>query len=296
MQPVHQNPFDDCELAEALGKLMVAFAWRDEWISKEALGCLKDKLLGLTALDEMARGMLLAYKECPGTEKPINEKFVEIRELAPEMPTQQLIFEALYTLAMADDDRSDPGLVEILRKGFPEIDDACFEACCVEYKHYRRRIKATMAFCDTEAVRELGRILFKHHTQGATPSPIAGRWNKLQLLCVGGLLMAYVGKVDEALDWRELGTVNLFIRNHVHANPDQAAALAEHFMKRDISELELVRACRLFFDMSNAETRRELVDALLAIARADKVFQQPENQAILRIAKLLRTPAVRYAS
>lgn len=287
----------DSALAESVGKLAVTLAWFGEETSFKTFTCLKDKVFGLTVLNDTTRAVLMANQECLSGEREVRELMEEVNELIEDPLDLRTMVKDLHALLTADEARykTNKSLIAMLRRVFDRLDEKAFYDIERENVAYHLSVQRSEALINTKAVRGLNRLLFEYRDKSLREQTYA-RWDTMQLLCTGGVLMAYIGNIDSDLDWREVGTVNVYVRKLIGANADQAQAIAAMIMRQDTMNMDIIRVCRTYYEMSDPEARRKLVDALIGIAHADKVLLKDENYEINRIARLMRTPAVRYVS
>lgn len=278
------------EIALALGKVIVATAWADGSVKGEEVDCLKDLLFQMPDLDEEGWAVLEEMMSRPvGT----TERRRCVRELKSALVTRadiDFVFYALEQLVRADGvvTPEERAMLDDIKAGISDVSPDnldTFERLLQQPMLTRRAmIRDRMSKAqDLEAF--ISRAASDLRTRIGKASVSEKRIRKQ---CLAAMLIARIVRCDDRFSTLERDTAARLLAKAWNLKTEEAVWLANLCFGRVLGDLDLVRVCRSFYDITKPAERLELLKVLFEIAVADRSLTEDELREILDIAANLK--------
>jgi uncharacterized tellurite resistance protein B-like protein len=138
-------------------------------------------------------------------------------------------------------------------------------------------------------LQKLGLHAPTHHEAPGLVEEVEERLGRLDparaaLVAAFAGLLSSIAFADGEASAAELETIESMIASHVHLPREEARAVAEIARRRVLAGAEHYRLTRCFNDVASEADRLGLIECLYAVAAADDLVAQVEDEEVDRIA------------
>ncbi len=278
------------EIALALGRVIVAAAWADGEIQGEEIDCLKDLLFQLPELDDQGWAELETVLDKPVTAGERKRFVRELKSLLVSRADIEFVFYALEQIVRADGvvTQSEKALLDDIKAGISDVapnELNSFERLLHQPIQTRRaliRDRLSKAqdledFISSSAV-DLRQRLGKS----------AVSLQRVRKFCLAAMLIARIVRCDDRSSSLERDTGQKLLAECWNLKDEEAGWLTDLCFGRVLGDMDLVRVCRSFYNITKAEERLDLLRILFQIAVADHSLSEEEMREILDITANLK--------
>lgn len=282
---------NDKSLALALGKVIIAAAWADGQVHEDEMECIKDLIYHLPDLDPKDLHLLNKL-----TQTPIGntERSVLIDNLLSKLRTQEDKDFALYALDRVI--KADGRVTEQEQAFVKAIEEQLKQdptpGLFTQIKNFlknplRYRAKNVKATSTQESVSELVKKIIQEMRKQKAASNLIQK-SDIQKLCLAGILLSKIVWSDGRIHESEVKTLVHFLQNKWKLNERDAYIVARISLDPNIQNLDTIRTCRAFHEITSLDERVQFLDVLFAIAYADGVLSNKEVDDIVNITANLK--------
>lgn len=277
-------------ITKTLGKVIIAAAWADGQIQKEEKDCLKDLLFQLPELGNDGWLELDALMEAPVSPAD-RRKFVrELKKLLKTEEERSFAFYALDRVIDADGVVTD-GEKQTVRSMKAALWDVSVKTVEKMEVLLREPLQKRTA-ANTEKLRQVYEIESMIHERVGDMQK--GRFainmveEELRKLCLAGILMARVVRADGVIDDNEVAETVRFLKEKWELTGEEAHFVIMVSLSDKVNDLDLIRICRWFYELTNEEERIQFLDVLFQVGMEDGELTEDEIHEVLNITANLK--------
>ncbi|HJS28577.1 MAG TPA: TerB family tellurite resistance protein [Anaerolineales bacterium] len=282
-------------LVFSLAKVVAATAWADGKVTLDEINCMKDLLFRLPDLTEKDWKRLQMYIDSPVGEAERERLISDLKSQIKTDDEIQLVRQTMESLVQSDGELSEDERVildEVIQEmGSPES-GSIGKLSGLFKPSLKRRSEAVAASPNREDYFEdfiNNRIYYEIKQRTADQG---GDFNlseqELRKLALAGGICSRVARVDQDVSKAEYDRISQGIQRGWGLPPEKADLVAEVALS-DISEdLDYLRLCWTFFDVSDESERLRLLAALFSVAAADGAVSFDETEEIRSISNSLK--------
>lgn len=283
------DDFKEAEVTLTLGKLMSAMAWADGTLDQRELACLKDILFQLPEMPEVYKGTLDIYHEWPLDQAERTLLIEEADRLLSTNDAREFAVRSIVDIARADGEIApeEESFIKELTLVIAAQDSAFGKSMNALIDEALKR-RAVEAFSTLQPIHN---ILKRY--EGSAKDLGLNR-EQTQKLCLSGLLLAHIAHSDEVLDPREVEFITTHMEQRCRIPREQAKLVTEAALNESSQGINIVRACRLFHQITDITEKRLFVGSLFSLAHTDDNLLHTEREEIEYISELLKVPPIDY--
>lgn len=279
----------NARIAQSLAQALVLAVPLGEAHSQYA-SCLKDMLYQLPDLSQSDWYVINELLDDPHRQEHATEVWKRLK-MTLAMPEARS--EAIYALervfnflpALAFGEMEATALVDIAREGTPEEAAAAFGAIVTDALNL-----CLSAMEDTPvAVEDLQQMVIAR-----TESWRSGKLNlqmpdrELHKLCLEAIVLARMAFADAKVDDAERHFSESFLCQRWELTVAQADFVLEMSLADDEQEIDFLRVCRWYFELTDELERQDFLELLFQLATVDNDLSEPEVNELMNIAANLR--------
>jgi len=275
----------DPSIAKALGKIIIAAAWADGEFQVEEKEILKDILYQLPELPAADMRELESLMEEPvgATEREVF--LIEFTNSLKHQRDKDFALYALDRMVHADG---------VVTKA--EEDLVVFMKEAIETKSTRSMGKVeellkTPLVKKNKTSPEYPVDNFVHQQLAAFKKgsqKISLDEPQLKKLALAGFLMARVVRADNRIKDQEVDLLVDFLQETWDLKKKEAQFVIRICLSNEGREVDLIRACRVFYELTNEHERVAFLDILFKVAMSDDVLTDDEIQEVINISANLK--------
>ncbi|QYY35148.1 TerB family tellurite resistance protein [Ruficoccus sp. ZRK36] len=278
-------------IAKALARVFIAAAWTQGSLQESETDALKDLLFQLPSLSESDWDELEELLE-----KPVSAKRAESfqRKLIKLLDSEDAMTFAAYALERVTGEGAagEPPLASTLASLQECIDRVGDEALLCMYGLIQKPLQERLKAGDDEQLRRLGEAqVFLESRMGNLRAGEHGRAidpEELRRLSLAGILLFFVIQADGKVDENEILTAEKYLCTAWGLSEPKAQFVVQVSLSDKIEDLDLIRVCRWFYEVTTEEERIGFLDVLFDVGTADGELDAEEIDIIMRIAADLR--------
>jgi len=283
---------NDSAIVKALGKIIVAAAWVDGEVQPEEQECLKDLLFQLPEIPESDLRELEAMTQDPIGETEREVFLQEFLEMIRHQKDKDFAIYALDRVIHAD------GVVTEMEETIIRQMQEAIEAVATRNMSLvedllrvplSRRNQATRVPKSRSGSGVVDRFVAKQvKAFKAGRRQLGLEEEQLKKLALGGYLMARVVRADNRIRETEVALLREFIAKRWELDEEAAAFVTRICLTQEGTEVDLIRACRVFYDLTGEDERVEFLDILFRVAMVDDELTDDEIQEVINISANLK--------
>ncbi len=280
-----------------LGKLLVFAAWADGEIKSEEYEVIRDQLFVLPDLTEEEWASVLIYMEYPMTEFELTNLIKDFNFLVKTPARRDYAIEAITRVVAADGvvTAEEQEALDHLKQNLKE--DTLIEKLVELLKRIlglSRRHRQTSAAQTYNREKDLedflkNPVFFRLAREAKTFSePLQFTKHELRKLCLAGAIMAKVAQADHFIHDDEVAVIFEALSDTWMLSDNGALLVLSIALNKNYGDMDMLRICRHFYEVSNSDERLQLFFTLVEIADADGSFSSPEIDVLVSIAGHLK--------
>lgn len=284
-------------LVLTLAKLLVFAAWADGEIQEEEYEVIKDQLFMLPDLTEEDWASVLIYMEYPMTEAELANVVKDFNEILQTEDQRDYAMRAVACVVGADDivtkseQRAFDSLCDSIReqsllgklvKGFRKV---------LELARSRRRKSASETFNREKNLYDFlhNPVFFRLVREAkAFKEPLQFSKYQLRKLSLAGAIMARVAHADELIHEDEVAVMFECLADSFFMTDNGALLVLSIALNKQYRDLDMLRICRLYYEVTSVEERLDFFRTLVEIAEADGDVDASELEVLEEIAGHLK--------
>ena len=282
-------------LVFTLAKVVVATAWADGEVSLDEINAMKDLLFRLPDLTQMDWERLEMYIETPVSDDERQRLVSELRAKVRTNEDKQLIEQAMEAIVQADGELS-----EDEREVFAEVidqvgsvDTGVFGSLNRLLRPARSRRSQALSGApnrETQFDDYINNRVYYELQVRLSNNGMEFNINdsELRRLSLAGGLLSRVARVDRVVSQEELSQISAAAQRGWDLNEAEANLVAEVAVSDMSEDLDYLRLCWNLFDVTTADERLRLTDALFEVAAADGRVTNEEIEEIRGISNSLK--------
>ncbi len=280
---------NDNRLSLALAKVLVAAAWADGTIQPEERECFEDLLFLLPDLPtEQWPALKRLLNEAPSQ----GERAEAVAELKAAMAVEgshDFVGYALDRMVRADGNvtEAEEALVQSVEAALAsgKGDDAALSGL-LDGPLERRAESNRRAHGEGHDIEDYLARKYDEYTKANTTPPFTR--SDQHKFVLGGILMARVVKADDRIDQEEKEIVSTFLRERWRLSEIDAERATEIALDDEVAGFDIIRVCRLFFELTTEAERVQFLDILFKVALVDGQLTDSEVHEVLNITANLK--------
>ncbi|MGF1483467.1 MAG: TerB family tellurite resistance protein [Opitutales bacterium] len=279
----------DSHLATALAKVIVAAAWADGTIQPEERECFEDLLFQLPDLPTERWQELKALLDTPVHAKARAAYVNELKDAMQVEGATDFIGYALDRIVSAD------GVVTESEKELVRTVEAALASGNGEKVNFSTLIDGplerraeTHRLTQSEGceLEDYLRDKYDAYVEANTTPPFTQ--NDQHKFVLGGILMARVVKADDRIDEEEKTVVSHFLRERWRLTEKDADRATDIALDDEVAKFDIIRVCRLFYELTTEAERVQFLDILFKVALVDGRLTDTEVDEVLNITANLK--------
>lgn len=279
----------DKELVLALAKVMIAAAWLDGTISEEEYGSLRQWLSPLQiSAHEWAR--LEMYLTAPVGEAERERLVHELADLLETKTEKEQVAEALADVIQADGTVTDieKQVVTVMIQAIDKVDVSALGRLGRVVRHAVQRRQDAAAKApnrETQFDEFVHNRVYYRVCERLAQKELNLNEAALRKLSLAGGLLARVAEVDQQVAAAEIETMTQMLQENWGVDPAAAAFVTEVAISEVEEGLDYYQLVEGFKAVTDESERLHFLDALFAVAHADRDLFHEESEQIRRIAR-----------
>ena len=280
-----------------LGKLLVFAAWADGEIQEEEYEVIKDQLFVLPDLNEEEWASVLIYMEYPMAESELVNIVEDFNALIKTPEQREYAIDALARVIAADGvvTAEEQEALDILRSSL-KIDsliDKLVEILkrVLGMARARRKQSTSLTYNREKDLEDFlnNPVFFSLARKAKTfHEPLQFTKSQLRKLSLAGAIMARVTQADYAIHDDEVAVMLESLIDTWMMSNDGALLVMSIALNKQYGEMDVLRICRHFYEVSNGEDQFELFQTLVEIAEADGYIDATEVDVLYEVAGHLK--------
>lgn len=278
------------EIALALGKVIIATAWADGEIQDEEVDCLKDLLFQMPDLNDESWAILEKMLNKPVSAAQRKRYVRELKSVLVSRSDIDFVFYALEQIVHADGivTESEQALLDDIKTGISDVAPDRLDSF-ERLLHQPMLTRRALIRDRLSKAQDLELFISK----GANDLRVrlgksAVSERRVRKLCLAAMLISRIVRCDERFSTIERDMAERLLAEGWNLKATEAAWLADMCFGRVLGDLDLVRVCRSFYNLTTPAERCDLLAILFKIAVADKSMSEDEMREILDITANLK--------
>lgn len=280
----------DSPIAKTLGKLVIATALSEGDIEAEKVECLKDLLFQLPEIGEQGWQELNSLLNHPISDKARREYLHELKVLLSNEDERAFALYALNRVINIDGavTEGDSARVALIKTAIWSVTHKTIDKI---YRLLQAPIEKR-AQVDNNALSEVCVIetLLKDRVMDMQSSRFAQTMSDTEMkkLCLAGILMARVVASEGVIDYKEVAQTVRYLQEKWLLSKEEAHFVIMVSLSDQVSDLDLIRVCRHFYELTHESERVQFLDVLFQVGMEDGQLTADEIDEVINIAANLK--------
>jgi uncharacterized tellurite resistance protein B-like protein len=292
---VEVNFLVDDSIVYSLAKVIAATAWADGQVTLDEINCMKDLLFRLPNLTEMDWERLEMYLDSPVEEPELERLVEELRSLIKTDDDKRLVQDTMAALVQADGEL-DPNERVVFDEVVQAINSTETGVSGKMSQLFRPSLNRRSKQINSAPNREEffddfinNRIYYKLRQDASLGGEnLTIDETGLRKMSLAGGIMARVAYVDREVTDDEIEQISHAISDGWKISPAEARVVAEVAASEMSKDLDYLRLCWNFFNMTDQAERLRFLDGLFAVAASDGFVSDEEMEEIRSISTSLK--------
>ena len=280
----------DSPIAKSLGKVLIAAAWADGEIQNEEIECLKDLLFQLPEIGEQGWEELKHLLRKPITPKERRDFVNELKILLSTEEERAFALYALDRVIHADGvaTKREKATVQSMKAAIWKVTTKTIEKIDGLMKiPIEKRAQVS-----TEKLKEVCAI--DTVLEERVTDMKSGRFSttiddtEMRKLCLAGILMARIVGADGVIDNNEVAQTVRYLQEKWKLSTEEAHFVIMVSLSDKVEDLDLIRVCRHFYELTNEAERIQFLDVLFQVGMEDGQLTEDEIDEVINITANLK--------